>query len=95
VAPAVREPVELLRHNLVAEPPPGSGFDVVLCRNVLIYFDPVLAAEVLYRLLGATRPGGLLVLGPVELPLAAQVDVEWVEAEGASLLRRRTEDPPR
>ncbi len=94
VAPEVREPVELLRHNLVADPPPGSGFDVVLCRNVLIYFDPVLAAEVLYRLLGATRPGGLLVLGPVELPLAAQVDVEWVTAEGASLLRRRLEPPP-
>jgi chemotaxis protein methyltransferase CheR len=93
VTPRVRELVTLARHNLVREPPPGQGFDVVLCRNVLIYFDPVLAVEVLYKLLSALRPGGVLFLGPVELPLAAQVDVEWVEAEGATVLRRRA-DPP-
>jgi chemotaxis protein methyltransferase CheR len=65
-----------------------------VCRNVLIYFDPVLAAEVVDRLLAATRPGGLLVLGPVELPLASHADVEWVDVRGASLLRRRTGAPP-
>jgi len=86
--------VALARHNLVADEPPGGPFDLVLCRNVLIYFDPTVAAEVLYRLVGATRPGGFLVLGPVELPLAAPLAVEWVDAFGASLLRRPAGSPP-
>ena len=46
------------------------------------------AAEVLYRLVGALRPGGLLVLGPVELPLAAALPLEWVEDGGATVLRK-------
>jgi len=88
VVPEVRDLVSFSRNNLVADAPPGGPFDVVVCRNVLIYFDPVLAAEVLCRLLGATRPGGLLVLGPVELPIAQAMGVEWVDAGGASVLRR-------
>jgi chemotaxis protein methyltransferase CheR len=88
VVPEVRELVSFSRNNLVTDAPPGSGFDVVVCRNVLIYFDPVLAVEVLYRLFAATRPGGILVLGPVELPIAQEIEAEWVESSTASLLRR-------
>ncbi|ACL67415.1 MCP methyltransferase, CheR-type [Anaeromyxobacter dehalogenans 2CP-1] len=88
VHPDVRAPVELRHHNLVRDPLPGPPFDAVLCRNVLIYFDPAVAATVLRALLAAVRPGGWLVLGPVELPLAAELPVEWVEDGGATLLRR-------
>ncbi len=86
--PGIRESVELRRHNLAAEPPLAGPFDLVVCRNVLIYFDPVAAAEVLYRLLSALRPGGFLALGPVEAPLAAPLELEWVDDFGARLLRR-------
>lgn len=90
VAPAARALVRFARQNLVSDPAPdGGGFDLVLCRNVLIYFTPTTAAEVLYRLVGALRPGGTLVLGPVELPLAGALALEWIEAGGATLLRRR------
>jgi chemotaxis protein methyltransferase CheR len=61
----------------------------VLRRNVLIYFAPETAAAVLYRLVGALAPGGILVLGPVELPLARALELEWVEDRGATLLRRQ------
>ena len=88
VAPRIRGMVSFARHNLVADPPPGGPFDLVLCRNVLIYFAPPVAAEVLHRLLSAVRPGGFLALGPVELSLAASLAVERVEAFGATLLRR-------
>jgi chemotaxis protein methyltransferase CheR len=89
VKPAVRELVSLVKGNLVADPPPpGAPFDAVVCRNVLIYFEPATAAEAIYRLVAALRPGGLLVLSPVELPLAAAVPVEWIEDAGATLLRR-------
>lgn len=88
----VRDLVTFARHNLVAEPAPHGGpYDVVLCRNVLIYFDPTAAVSVMYRLANAVRPGGVLVLGPVELPLAVALHFEWFEAAGATLLRRPVE----
>jgi len=88
IAPEVRAMVAFERHNLARDPALPGPFDLVLCRNVLIYFDPTVAAEVLYRLAAAVRPGGFLVLGPVELPLAAPLAMEWIDAFGASLLRR-------
>jgi chemotaxis protein methyltransferase CheR len=94
IAPEVRAMVAFERHNLASDPAPPGPFDLVLCRNVLIYFDPTVAAEVLYRLVGAVRPGGFLVLGPVEQPLAAPLAAEWVEDGGASLLRRPAAPQP-
>ena len=41
-------------------------FDVILCRNVLLYFSLDLRRKVLARLAEALRPGGLLVLGAGE-----------------------------
>jgi chemotaxis protein methyltransferase CheR len=85
----LRELVAFERHNLVADPAPaGAPFDVVLCRNVLIYFTPETAAAVLYRIVGALVPGGVLVLGPVELPLASPLGLAWLERDGATLLVR-------
>lgn len=54
------------RLNLVGDPPPAGRFDVVLCRNVLLYLSPTLRRQVLDRLATAVRPGGLLVLGAGE-----------------------------
>jgi chemotaxis protein methyltransferase CheR len=84
--------VRFERHNLL-EPPPGHDHDAVLCRNVLIYFDPEVAAAALVRLADAVAPGGFLLLGPVELPLAGGLAWEWVERGGATLLRRPTRPP--
>jgi len=87
VVEPVRDLVELRRHNLARDEPPWR-FDAVLCRNVLIYFEPAAAARALERLWGAVRPGGLLLLGPVELPLASGLPAEWIEQPGATLLRK-------
>jgi chemotaxis protein methyltransferase CheR len=88
VSEEARAFVEFRRQNLVADPPPAERFDAVLCRNVLIYFEPTTAAEVLYRLVSALAPGGYLVLSPVELPLAAPMALEWVELGGGTVLQR-------
>lgn len=88
VSAAVRAPVEFRRHNLVCDLPPGADFDLVCCRNVLIYFSPATAAAVLARLVEALRPGGWLLVGPVETPLLAGLPVERHEEDGATLLRR-------
>lgn len=41
-------------------------FDIVFCRNVLIYFSPELKKDILTRIHGALRPGGYLFLGSSE-----------------------------
>jgi len=44
----------------------GEPFDIVFCRNVMIYFDAPTQRRVLQRLHGAMRPGGLLYVGHSE-----------------------------
>jgi chemotaxis protein methyltransferase CheR len=62
----LRRLVRFRQHNLVRDPvpPPGEdGFDLILCRNVLIYFEQSLAAQIAGSLEQALRPGGALVVG--------------------------------
>jgi len=54
------------RINLVGDPLPVGKFDVILCRNVLLYLPPELRRLVLDRFGTVIRPGGLLVLGAGE-----------------------------
>lgn len=63
--PELTAAVAFRRHNLVAEPAPGR-FDVVLCRNVLLYLAPAAKAQVFDHMADAIRPEGLLVLGAGE-----------------------------
>jgi chemotaxis protein methyltransferase CheR len=59
------------RHNLLEAPifdhGLGERFDLVFCRNVLVYFNPGAAARALGHLVSALRPGGWLVLGSTDL----------------------------
>ena len=69
VGPRLRGLVRFRRHNLVRDPapPPGeTGFDVITCRNVLIYFDIPDAERVLGLLRGSLRPGGRLLVGAAD-----------------------------
>ena len=62
----VRGMVRFRRHNLVGRRPLGEAFDLVLLRNVLIYFDESARREVLDRIRGVLRVGGWLMLGATE-----------------------------
>nr|WP_302474149.1 CheR family methyltransferase [Roseococcus sp. MDT2-1-1] len=62
--PALRAVTRFHRANL-RDALPGR-FDVVFCRNVLIYLHEKARAEVIGRLTGALRPGGVLGLGPTD-----------------------------
>ncbi len=83
--PLVRR-IQFRRHNLVADAPPAGGFDVILCRNVLLYFGAVLRREVFAHLALAARPGALLVLGAGET-IIGQTD-QFVPAEDCRGLYR-------
>jgi chemotaxis protein methyltransferase CheR len=65
--PLVRSRVRFERLNLNAEPFTFAGrFDLVFCRNVLIYFDASSKARVVGRLLERMEPRGYLFLGHAE-----------------------------
>src|SRR5439155_12630747 len=61
----LREKVMFATHNLLRDPP-FSNLDLVCCRNLLIYLDRPVQAQVLQILHFALRPGGLLFLGGAE-----------------------------
>ncbi|HEU5416672.1 MAG TPA: CheR family methyltransferase [Streptosporangiaceae bacterium] len=66
----LRELVRFRRHNLALDPvppPDEAPFDVVVCRNVLIYLDTQLIGRVIAGLERALRPGGMLVLGAADV----------------------------
>ncbi|MEZ4443061.1 MAG: CheR family methyltransferase [Polyangiaceae bacterium] len=66
VAPSLRRGVDFAVHNLLATPPPAPGrrgWDVILCRNVLIYFDLATSEQVVDQLSRALAPDGWLFLG--------------------------------
>lgn len=58
--------INFRRLNLVSDAPPVGRFDVILCRNVLLYLTIELRRKILNRLATVIRPGGVLVLGAGE-----------------------------
>jgi chemotaxis protein methyltransferase CheR len=66
VAPELRAMVRYRQLNLLADFAQLGAFDVVFCRNVLIYFDAETKTNVLNRLAKVTAPDGYLVLGAAE-----------------------------
>lgn len=65
----IRRAVTFEQRNLHAEDPefwrPGR-FDVVFCRNVLMYFEPAAAQAIVSRIARSLAPGGVLFLGHAE-----------------------------
>jgi chemotaxis protein methyltransferase CheR len=51
---------------MTAEAPPRRGYHLILCRNVLIYFDRPMQERLFNAFADALAPGGFLVLGKVE-----------------------------
>ena len=64
--PAVKAMVQFERRDLLHEPTPSGGLDLITCRNVIIYFDRASQEMLFQRFFDALVPGGFLVLGKVE-----------------------------
>jgi chemotaxis methyl-accepting protein methylase len=65
VVPEIRPLVSFERRDLIVDPP-QSGMHLIVCRNVLIYFDRTTQEALFQRFHDALAPGGYLVLGKVE-----------------------------
>ena len=96
--PAIRGAVQFSPLNLIADeyPTAASGTmdqDVVLCRNVLIYFDMASVALIASRLLASLAPDGWLLLGASDPPLSGLVPCEVVMTPGGIVYRRADRTP--
>ena len=66
IAPGVRALVQFRQLNLIGDFAHLGVFDVVFCRNVLLYFDQEMKSRVLDRLARVMERDGYLVLGAAE-----------------------------
>ncbi|MDX2008848.1 MAG: protein-glutamate O-methyltransferase CheR [Myxococcaceae bacterium] len=73
----LRRKVTFVTHNLVTQAPPGVGFDLVLMRNVLIYFPEPTRRAVVQRAMGVMKPNGLLGIGATELLTLPSLSPGW------------------
>ena len=62
----LRKPVRFQVHNLLEPAPHPGGFDIVLCRNVLLYLNPDKKALAFERIAGSMAEDGWLMLGAGE-----------------------------
>ncbi|KPQ01721.1 protein-glutamate O-methyltransferase CheR [Marinobacter sp. HL-58] len=65
IRPQIKSMVEFRELNLLERYMLGK-FDIVLCRNVLIYFSAELKKDILTRIHATLNPGGYLILGASE-----------------------------
>lgn len=65
--PPIRSLVRVLRHDLGRDPPPAPPYDLVVCRNVVIYFERETQERLFRQFAEGLKPGGLLFLGKVEM----------------------------
>lgn len=90
VSDQLRRMVQFKTLNLAAPLPPTQPFDIVLCRNVLIYFDTATRQKILGGIARALRPTGFLVLGAAETTLNMDTAFERVQFDKAAAHRLRS-----
>lgn len=89
---SLRRMVTFRRFNLLDNFGWLDDLDIVLCRNVLMYFDRTTRLDVLTRIAETMAPDGLLMLGENEVPegklFSESVDGPWIYTKTRSLLAR-------
>jgi len=79
VVPAIRAKMTFARLNIMdATYPVDRDMDMLFCRNMLIYFEKDVQAQVLKRLCGHIRPGGYLFLGHSESVAGIDLPIDQV-----------------
>jgi chemotaxis protein methyltransferase CheR len=89
---AAHRRVEFMVHNLMQPAPTsiiaGGGFDLIVCRNVLLYFDRKTVERAAHLLADALAPGGWLLMSPTDPPLPAELGLETVLTPAGIIFRR-------
>ena len=96
LADAVRTKVRFRQGNLLDVLPAGEDaqYDVVFCRNLLIYFDRETQDRAVLALMRLLAPNGLLFVGPSETGLLMSHDFTPETWSGAFAFRKSKRVPP-
>src|SRR5436853_1488704 len=86
--PALQRLVRVLKHDLTREPPPAPPYDLIVCRNVVIYFDRPMQARLFLAFAEGLAPGGVLLLGKVETLFGAARERLVLEQPRERIYRR-------
>ena len=79
VSPALRSKLVFKRLNLATPPFPMTGpLDVIMCRNVMIYFDTAVRQRLISEAERLLSPGGLLMIGHSETLIGIQTGLRAV-----------------
>ncbi|MFL6857741.1 MAG: CheR family methyltransferase [Allosphingosinicella sp.] len=74
IAPEIRARVDFQVRSIVDAPPRPGRFDIILCRNVLLYFSDPVRREAFARLASAAMPDTVLMLGAGETVIGQSGD---------------------
>lgn len=93
IKPEIRNMVTFSYLNLAEDVYPSlanntNALDVIFCRNVLMYFEPELAAKVVQQHYRSLVDGGWLIVSPTEISQASFAQLEAVNFPGAVLHRK-------
>ncbi len=86
VKDSLREMVTFNRLNLLADWPMKHKFDVIFCRNVLIYFDKETQERLIHRYVRQLNPRGFLIIGHSENISHHQKELDFI---GHTIYRKR------
>ena len=81
VKPEVQQHVTFKKFNLLSDTPPDK-FDIIFCRNVMIYFDSPTRQKVVTRLCKSLNPGGYFFVGMSENLHGLEHDLSMVIPSG-------------
>ena len=94
IAPRYKQWISFRYHNLADDDPIPSltnnltAFDLIVCRNVMIYFGSDLIDKTIQRFHGCLVEGGWLLVGPTEPNMTSFKSFEAVNAPGVTMYRK-------
>jgi chemotaxis protein methyltransferase CheR len=77
--PFVRKSIEFMRLNLMEPFPFGSKFQIIFCRNVMIYFDKQTQGRLVNKYYDCLEPGGFLFIGHSESLMGTEHRFKYVQ----------------
>ena len=93
IDPRFSKAIDFSSFNLLLDPYPVNHFDLVLCRNVLIYQKKENKSLVLAKIYSALKPGGLLILGNTENTYGLNQDFVSQNLGGIAVYQKPSEQP--
>lgn len=79
VKPRLQRLVTFKKFNLLKDRLPDGAFDVIFCRNVMIYFDSATKEQVVARLVSVLKPKGYFIIGGAESLSGLKHELKYIE----------------